>query len=207
MMYDGVITKPPLEEVIEHGWLQKAHKYIDKYLKNGKWIYRYKSKAQELGAKANRAIRGIDPETPTRNGYTLGDNDGRQSSRSGRQPLKYQNPKDRKARFDAGIEAGRKRAAKKGYAVKGYRGKTGSNLSSRGYSTAETTPTFTRYGTYNKSRKRLATRREMEYYLNNYGKNMDTITMRPVGNIYNRQGSNVEVGTKAGRKRVAKKRR
>ena len=54
MMYDGVITKPPLEEVIEHGWLQKAHKYIDKYLKNGKWIYRYKSKLLEAKTKYNR---------------------------------------------------------------------------------------------------------------------------------------------------------
>lgn len=55
-IYDGVITKPELnEETLTHyGIAKKVHKYIDKYLKNGKWIYRYKSKAQEAGAKAGR---------------------------------------------------------------------------------------------------------------------------------------------------------
>ena len=48
MMYDGIINKPPLEEVyLEHGWLKdqaaKVHKYIERHRgKNGKWIYKYK---------------------------------------------------------------------------------------------------------------------------------------------------------------------
>lgn len=47
MIYDGVNTKPPIEELysdyLEHGWLKdKAHKYIDRWKgKNGKWYYRY----------------------------------------------------------------------------------------------------------------------------------------------------------------------
>lgn len=64
-IYDGVITKPELnEETLTHyGIPKKVHKYIDKYLKNGKWIYRYKSKAQEKLAKIDRF--GKNPEDIT----------------------------------------------------------------------------------------------------------------------------------------------
>lgn len=52
--YDYVITKPEMEEVLYHSGV---HKYIDKYLgKNGKWIYKYKSKAQEKLADAKRYL-------------------------------------------------------------------------------------------------------------------------------------------------------
>lgn len=77
MIYDYVNTKPPLEEVyIEHGWLKdqvaKAHKYIERWRgKNGKWYYRYKSKAQELGAKTKRTMKGYqsDEVSDFRKGY------------------------------------------------------------------------------------------------------------------------------------------
>ena len=59
-VYDGINDKPPLDEYIEH----LDHKYISKHKgKNGKWIYKYKSKIQELGAKIRRRKAGItDPE-------------------------------------------------------------------------------------------------------------------------------------------------
>lgn len=140
MIYDYVNTKPPMEEVC-HGWLKdaaaKAHKYIDRWRgKNGKWYYSYKSKAQELGAKVKRTLNGIDSETPTKYGLTIGDDNGKANSHSGRVNLVYKNPKDRKARFDAGIAAGRNRATKK--AIKKGTGYSGSsshkNLTSKGYS-------------------------------------------------------------------------
>lgn len=109
--YDGIINKPKMEEILYHAGF---HKYIDKYLgKNGKWIYKYKSKVQEFGAKTKRKLKGIDPETPTKYGLTIGDDNGKANSHSGKVNLIYQNPKDRKARFDAGIAAGRKRVKKK----------------------------------------------------------------------------------------------
>ena len=60
-VYDYVITKPELNDdtLAHYGIAKKVHKYIDKYLKNGKWIYRYKSKAEELSAKARRKKAGI----------------------------------------------------------------------------------------------------------------------------------------------------
>ena len=81
MIYDYVNTKPPLEEVyLEHGWLKdqaaKVHKYIARWRgKNGKWYYKYKSKAQELGAKIDRNIKGIKADEisdNTYNDYTTG---------------------------------------------------------------------------------------------------------------------------------------
>lgn len=50
-------------DYIEHGWLKdqaaKVHKYIERWRgKNGKWYYRYKSKAQETEAKVLRTVAG-----------------------------------------------------------------------------------------------------------------------------------------------------
>lgn len=74
MIYDYVNTKPPLEEVyLEHGWLKdqaaKAHKYIERWRgKNGKWYYRYKSKALESATKfANKAVGINDPRSVVNN--------------------------------------------------------------------------------------------------------------------------------------------
>lgn len=129
-IYDGVITKPELnEETLTHyGIAKKVHKYIDKYLKNGKWIYRYKSKAQEAFTKVNRELKlkpknqastnyGTGFATTKNNQYRkkigyeqLGSNgtwviidNGKAGSRSGRAGSKAKE----------GIEAGRKRVAKK----------------------------------------------------------------------------------------------
>lgn len=139
MIYDYITTKPPLEEVyMEHGWLKdqaaKAHKYISRWRgKNGKWYYSYKSKAQELGTKIRRKLGtpynsrfSIDPETiTTRNSVsgariTFGDDYGRADSHSGKQRLAHLPNDKARERYKAGISAGRKRAAKKGYKVKGY---------------------------------------------------------------------------------------
>ena len=61
-------------DYIEHGYLKdqaaKVHKYIERWRgKNGKWYYRYKSKAQEAITKYNRSKDQItsDPETITTN--------------------------------------------------------------------------------------------------------------------------------------------
>lgn len=121
------------EDELEHGWAKdaaaKAHKYIDRWRgKNGKWYYRYKSKAQELGARINRKRLGLKPDQIWNSkDPTYGDFDnpvrydkGKANSRSGQTG----------SRLNSGISAGRKRAVKKGYKVKGYSG----NLSSRGYS-------------------------------------------------------------------------
>ena len=67
MIYDGVNTKPPIEELyLEHGLADRAHKYIEKY-KNakGKWVYKYyraKSKLQGAAAKARRSLHGYEAD-------------------------------------------------------------------------------------------------------------------------------------------------
>lgn len=146
-------------DYIEHGWLKdqaaKVHKYIERWRgKNGKWYYRYKSKAQELGAKANRTMRRVDPAQISLNngkepihGYAY--DNGKATSRTGTYG-NFQNSKKKDVvpasghtkglKTNSGIAAGRKRtAAQRFSAVKGAknkrtRGKTGSNLTSRGYS-------------------------------------------------------------------------
>ena len=138
------------EDELEHGWAKdaaaKAHKYIDRWRgKNGKWYYQYKSKAQELGTKIRRKLGtpynsrfSIDPETiTTRNSVsgariTFGDDYGRADSHSGKQRLAHLPNDKARERYKAGISAGRKRATKKGYGLS--KGKTGTNLTSRGYS-------------------------------------------------------------------------
>mgnify|MGYP007038181275 CR=1 FL=1 len=54
MMYDYVINKPELNEdlMLEHGFVERAHKYIKKYMgKSGKWVYVYN--------KASGAAKGL----------------------------------------------------------------------------------------------------------------------------------------------------
>ena len=49
MIYDGIVTKPPMDEVIEHGIGEKFHKYIEKHKnKFGKWIYKYKTRKSAM---------------------------------------------------------------------------------------------------------------------------------------------------------------
>ena len=62
--YDGIITKPEIEEVLYHAGF---HKYIDKYLgKNGKWIYKYagqaKNAATGLVNKAKTMLPGLQSQ-------------------------------------------------------------------------------------------------------------------------------------------------
>ena len=78
--YDGVLTKPELNDesfseagIIQHGWLKnaaaKAHKYIERWKgKNGKWYYKYKSKALESVTKfANKTVGINDPRSVVNN--------------------------------------------------------------------------------------------------------------------------------------------
>lgn len=127
-VYDYVITKPELNEgtLAHYGIAKKVHKYIDKYLKNGKWIYRYKSKAQELGTKINRKLRGADTDQISFNygkepiyGYAY--DNGKATSRTGtRGNFQGRNGKDVMPasghtdglRVAQGTAAGRKRAKK-----------------------------------------------------------------------------------------------
>lgn len=53
--YDGIISKPPMEEVLYHG---AFHKYLNKYMgKNGKWVYVY-NQAKGMANKAAGAASG-----------------------------------------------------------------------------------------------------------------------------------------------------
>jgi hypothetical protein len=64
-VYDGVMDKPSLDEYIEH----LDHKYISKHKgKNGKWIYKYKSKIKEKLTKVGRAITFRDNRDITNGG-------------------------------------------------------------------------------------------------------------------------------------------
>ena len=125
-IYDGVITKPELNEdtLAHYGIAKKVHKYIDKYLKNGKWIYRYKSKAQELGTKINRKLSGADADQISLNYgkepiYGYAHDNGKATSRTGtRGNFQGRNGKDVMPasghtdglRVAQGTAAGRKRA-------------------------------------------------------------------------------------------------
>ena len=147
-------------DYIEHGWLKdqaaKVHKYISRWRgKNGKWYYSYKSKAQEKIAQIRQdksGTRGAITDDYGKNKYSYWrgqpmsiinkeNKKGYSTSRSGRQVKSVGNGGyvyDRNT--SRGIAAGRKRAAKqilaakKGAQNKRTRGKTGSNLTSRGYS-------------------------------------------------------------------------
>lgn len=62
--YDGIITKPEMEEVLYHAGF---HKYIDKYLgKNGKWIYKYAGQAKNAATgvvnKAKTMLPGLQKQ-------------------------------------------------------------------------------------------------------------------------------------------------
>ena len=58
-VYDGIMDKPTIDEFIEH----RDHKYLSKYKgPSGKWIYKYKSKIQELRARINRKRLGLKPD-------------------------------------------------------------------------------------------------------------------------------------------------
>lgn len=59
-IYDGIMNKPNIEEVLYHAGF---HKYIDKYLgKNGKWIYKYAGKANGLVNKAKTILPGLQSQ-------------------------------------------------------------------------------------------------------------------------------------------------
>lgn len=193
-------------DYIEHGWLKdqaaKVHKYIERWRgKNGKWYYRYKSEAQELGAKANRVLSGVnDPEIITDKRSTWGTSRSKFKStpiqqRVGSAKTDHSSGQTG-SRANAGLTAGRKRAAKKGYAVKGYRGKTGSNLSSRGYSRSNS-PKATETLNLNGRKVSYDIYDQPSSFLNSPA-------------YYRVKGKNdvfVSRGTNAGRKRVAKKKK
>jgi len=103
-------------EYIEHGYLKdtaaKVHKYIERWRgKNGKWYYRYKSKASSALTKVRRNMLGADAEDiTTDNGRRVLQNTGRRNW-SGRPNSMLDNKKG--SRVNAGISAGRERVGKK----------------------------------------------------------------------------------------------
>ena len=119
-------------DIIQHGILDKAHKYIKKYMgKNGKWVYVYKNKLSDLNVRAKRWRAGYDKESisedikssskmyqkPYKNGRAyLAYLSGKATSYSGQKGSK----------LNSGIAAGRRRTK--------YWNKTKTNLSSKGYS-------------------------------------------------------------------------
>lgn len=194
-------------DVIQHGWIKdaaaKAHKYVERWRgKNGKWIYRYKSKAQELGTKVIRRFNyrePLDPSETTRNyGTSRGTYDNEKAnSRSGERQAYTRNPRNGNFRsttkLNAGIEAGRRRAAKKGYAVQGYRGKKGSNLSSRGYSNSNSPKGMT-----------TITLKGRSYNIPEYD-NITDVFGSVSKSRKKKNDESVSRGTKAGRARAIKK--
>lgn len=140
------------EDELEHGWAKdaaaKAHKYIDRWRgKNGKWYYKYKQTLTNLKGRyrtRNGGRTNIDlEERENDRGYSSSRSRGDQiyGSRNAKLGLSFTAPvkgsSDRgnsrrysKQGVNRAISAGRKRAAKKGYKIKGYTG----NLTSRGYS-------------------------------------------------------------------------
>ena len=126
-------------DYIEHGWLKdaaaKAHKYIDRWRgKNGKWYYRYKQELTDLKGRyrtrnGGRTYIDLD-ERENERGYSSsrarGDQIyGSRNAKNGWTSLHevkglsdHGNSRSySKQGVNRGIEAGRKRAAKKGYAV------------------------------------------------------------------------------------------
>lgn len=64
--YDGVITKPELNEdtLAHYGIAKKFHKYIKKYIgKNGKWVYVYKRGAKNDVSRIKDFLNGFKPTT------------------------------------------------------------------------------------------------------------------------------------------------
>lgn len=139
------------EDELEHGWVKdaaaKAHKYIDRWRgKNGKWYYKYKQTLTNLKGRyrtRNGGRTNIDlEERENDRGYSSSRSRGDQiyGSRNAKLGLSFMAPVKgssdhgnsrsySKQGVDRAILAGRKRATKKGYKVKGYTG----NLTSRGY--------------------------------------------------------------------------
>jgi hypothetical protein len=65
-IYDGVITKPELNEdmLAHYGIAKKTHKYIKKYIgKNGKWVYVYKRGAKNDLSRIKDFLNGFKPTT------------------------------------------------------------------------------------------------------------------------------------------------
>lgn len=116
------------EDELEHGWVKdaaaKAHKYIDRWRgKNGKWYYRYKSKAQELGARVNRKRLGLKPDQIWNSkDPTYGDFDN---------PVRYDKGK---ANSRSGQTGSRKITTTKVSSKVSRKPKKKGNLTSRGYS-------------------------------------------------------------------------
>ena len=200
-------------EYIEHGWAQnaanKAHKYIDKYMKNGKWIYRYKSKAQELGTKINRKLSGANADQISLNygkepihGYSR--DNGKATSRTGTRG-NFQNWKGKDVvpasghtdglRVRSGIEAGRQRARKKGVKIKGYTG----NLSSRGYSNSNQPKG------YESTTIKGKTVRSTVYDSPSFGETL--MWPKSAAEKKRKNDAKVSRGINAGRQRVAKKKK
>lgn len=64
MIYDGIINKPPMEEIIEHGWVKDAAAKVHKYLKRwknkaGKWVYQYKKPKSKGTMKSTEYSRAL----------------------------------------------------------------------------------------------------------------------------------------------------
>ena len=61
MIYDGVITKPPLDELYH----EKAHKYIERYKsKTGKWVYKYTKPVDDAFKKREERIEEKKKKDP-----------------------------------------------------------------------------------------------------------------------------------------------
>ena len=51
MIYDGIITKPPLDELYH----EKAHKYVERYKSpTGKWVYKYTELRDKMKEKKKK---------------------------------------------------------------------------------------------------------------------------------------------------------
>lgn len=176
------------DDYIQHGWLKdqaaKVHKYLERWRgKNGKWYYRYKSKAQELGTKIRRKLKGI--------------NNNEITSDYGRHPGpkkygKFSNSKSLSQRnVNAGIEAGRKRTKKNGNLTsRGYSGSQGSGEKKRVRNTGTRKSAGREYGLYNIGKEKYhysdaADRTGKAYYRTKNKKTKETLNRSWITNSKN----------------------
>ena len=204
--YDGVITKPEMEDLfIEHG----LHKYIDKYLgKNGKWIYRYKQKITDLKGRyrtrnGGRTNIGLE-ERENERGYSSSRSRGDQiyGSRNAKNGWSFSAPvkglSDRgnsrsysEQGVNRGIAAGRARVRKKN-------AKRGMSAASR---------------LLERQTAKTKRKNKFQYVItNNHGKEVSVAGL-DLENLYSahgrsrtgQRGSRLNEGIAAGRKRAKKK--
>ena len=200
-------------EYIQHGYLKdaaaKVHKYIDRWRgKNGKWYYRYKSKAYELGTKIRRKLNKAEAnEISWNKGKELGAGYVYDTGKPG--GYRYTNNRggysiDIHSNYKKGIEAGRKRAKKKATTERFNKHMASKSVRKGGYSGSRGTKASNKASTAGMKKSN-----GYQYIMtNNYGRDVNKIgDIENIISSYGRsltgqRGSRLNAGLAAGRKRT-----